>query len=164
MFPGGAVVKKKKKSACQCRRCKRFEFNPWVGKIPWNRKWQTTPVFLPRKFHGQSTLVVYSPWGLKESDMTEQLSTQTVFLHKKRKKESESLSCVWLFATPWTVAYQASLSMGFSRQGYWTGLPFPSLGDLPDPVIEHGSPNITGGCFTLWATREALVGSIYFSL
>ena len=42
--------------------------------------------------------------------------------------------------TPWTVAHQASLSMGFSRQGYWRGFPFPSPGDLPDPGIEPGSP------------------------
>ena len=46
------------------------------------------------------------------------------------------LSCVRLFATPWTVARQALLSMGFSRQEYWSGLPFPSPGDLPDPGIE----------------------------
>ena len=52
----------------------------------------------------------------------------------------KSLSRVWLFATPWTVAYQALLSMGFSRQEYWSGLPFPSPGDLPDPGIEAGSP------------------------
>ena len=47
---------------------------------------------------------------------------------------------VRLFATPWTVAYQAPLSMGFSRQECWSGLPFPSPGDLPDPGIEPGSP------------------------
>ena len=52
----------------------------------------------------------------------------------------KSLSCVQLFATPWTVAYQAPLSMGFSRQEYWSGLPFPSPGDLPDPGIEPRSP------------------------
>ena len=52
----------------------------------------------------------------------------------------KSLSGVRLFATPWTVAYQALPSMGFSRQEYWTGLPFPSPGDLPDPGIEPGSP------------------------
>ena len=51
-----------------------------------------------------------------------------------------SLSCVWLFATPWTVAYQVPPSMGFSRQEYWSGLPFPSPGALPDPGIEPGSP------------------------
>ena len=53
---------------------------------------------------------------------------------------SESLSHVRRFATPWTVAYQAPPSMGFSRQAYWSGLPFPSLGDLPDPGIEPRSP------------------------
>ena len=54
----------------------------------------------------------------------------------------QSLFRVRLFATPWTVAYQASQSMGFSRQKYWTGLPFPSPGDLPDPVIEPRSPTL----------------------
>ena len=56
------------------------------------------------------------------------------------KVKVKSLSRVRLFATPWTVAYQASPSMGFFRQEYWTGLPFPSPGDLPDPGIEPGSP------------------------
>ena len=51
----------------------------------------------------------------------------------------KSLSCVQLFVTPWTVARQAPLSMGFSRQEYWSGLPFPSPGDLPNPGIELGS-------------------------
>ena len=50
------------------------------------------------------------------------------------------LSPVQLFVIPWTVAYQAPPSMEFSRQDYWSGLPFPSLGDLPDPGIELGSP------------------------
>ena len=49
-------------------------------------------------------------------------------------------SHILLFATPWTAAHQAPLSMGFSRQEYWSGLPFPSLGDLPDPGVEPGSP------------------------
>jgi len=52
----------------------------------------------------------------------------------------KSLSCVQLFATWWTVAHKAPLAMGFSRQGYWSGLPFPSPGDLPNPEIEPGSP------------------------
>ena len=52
----------------------------------------------------------------------------------------KSLSRVRLFVTPWTVAYQAPLSMGFSRQEYWSGLPFPSPWNLPDPGIEPGSP------------------------
>ena len=52
------------------------------------------------------------------------------------------LSHVQLFATPWTVAYQAPRSMGFSRQEYWSGLPFPSPRDLPNPGIEPGSPTL----------------------
>ena len=49
-------------------------FNPWVGKIPWKREWQPTPVFLPGKSHGQRSLVSYSPWGCKELDTTERLT------------------------------------------------------------------------------------------
>ena len=52
----------------------------------------------------------------------------------------KSLSRVLLFGTPWTVAYQATQSMEFSSQEYWSGLPFPSPGDLPNPGIEPGSP------------------------
>ena len=52
----------------------------------------------------------------------------------------KSLSCVQLFVTPWIVAQQAPLSMGFSRPEYWSGLPFPSAGDLPNPGIEPRSP------------------------
>ena len=53
---------------------------------------------------------------------------------------AQSLSCVQLFVTPWTVSHQAPLSMEFSRQEYWSGLPFPSPGDLPDPATELLSP------------------------
>jgi len=66
-FPGGDSGKE---SNSQCRRCKRCEFNPWVGKIPWSRKWQPTPVLLTGKFHGQRSLAGYSPLGCKELDMT----------------------------------------------------------------------------------------------
>ena len=59
-----------KESTCQCRRCR---FDPGVRKIPWRRKWQPTPVFLPGKSLIQRSLAGYSPWGCKESDMTEQL-------------------------------------------------------------------------------------------
>ena len=52
------------------------------------------------------------------------------------------LSCVQLFVTPWTAAYQAPLSMGFSRKEHWSGLPLPSPGDLPNPGIEPRSPTL----------------------
>ena len=61
-FPGGASGKE---STCQCRRHKRCGFSPWVGKIPWSRKWQPTPIFLPGKLHGQRSLVGYIAWGHK---------------------------------------------------------------------------------------------------
>ena len=64
-----------KEHACQCRRCKRHKFDPWIRKIPWRRKWQPIPVLLPRKSHGQRGLVGYSPWGHEESDMIRLLST-----------------------------------------------------------------------------------------
>ena len=60
----------------------------------------------------------------------------------------KSLSRVRLFATPWTVAHQAPLSMGFSRQEYWSGLPFPSPGDLPGPGIEPRSPSLQADALT----------------
>ena len=55
---------------------------------------------------------------------------------------AQSLSCVQFFATPWTIARQAPLSMGFSRQEYWSGLPFPSPGDLPNQGIKPRSPAV----------------------
>ena len=64
-FPGGAGGKE---PTCQCRRCMRLKFYPSVRKIPWRRKWQPTPVFLPGEFHRQRSLVDSSPWGHKESD------------------------------------------------------------------------------------------------
>ena len=51
-----------KESICQCRRRKRQGFDPWVRKVPWRRKWQPTPVFLPGESHGQRSLVGYRPW------------------------------------------------------------------------------------------------------
>ena len=60
----------------------------------------------------------------------------------------KSLSRVWVFATPWTAACQAPPSMGFSRQEYWSGLPFPSPGDLPNPGIEPRSPTLQADALT----------------
>ena len=58
------------------RRCRRNGFDPWFGKIPWRRKWQPTPVFLPGESHGQRSLVGYSPWGRKESDTAEWVNSK----------------------------------------------------------------------------------------
>ena len=66
-FSGGATGKE---HPCQCSRCWRCRFNPWVRKIPCRREWLPTPIFLPDEFHGQSSLPGYSPWGHKELDTT----------------------------------------------------------------------------------------------
>ena len=62
-----------KKSACQCRRCERYRFSPWVGKLPWRRKWKPTPVFLPGQVYGQRSLVGFSPCSCKELGTVEWL-------------------------------------------------------------------------------------------
>ena len=80
---------------------------------------------------------------------------QTSCFRTTVKREEVSLSRVGLFATPWKVAYQAPLSMGFSRQEYWSGLPFPS----PQPRGRTQVSCIADRCFTIWATREAPMNS-----
>ena len=64
------------------------------------------------------------------------------------KVKVKLLSCVRLFVTLWTVAHQAPSFMGFSRQEHWSGLPFPSPGDLPDPGIEPRSPALQADILT----------------
>ena len=85
-FPGSEVVKE---SACQCRRCKRLGFDPWIRKIPWRSSWPPTPVFLPGESHGRRSQGGYSPWGCKESNTTVHThtheATDFTFLHPKCK-------------------------------------------------------------------------------
>ena len=63
-----------KEPTCQCRRLGRYGCDPWVGEMPWCRKWQSALVFLPGKVHGQRRLVGYSPWSCKESYMTKHIT------------------------------------------------------------------------------------------
>ena len=76
-MPNLVTVGSDKETACHYWRHKRHGFDPWVGNIPWKRKWQPAPVFLPGKFQGQRSLVGYSPWDRKELDITDRLSTDT---------------------------------------------------------------------------------------
>ena len=181
--------------------CGRPRFNPWVGKIPWRKERLPLQHSCLENPHGQRSLAGYSPWGNKESDTTERLSTSTaqhrvcslttlisgadenglctlfasvgpsphatlfpggmnthlplspasqnlgppiwvapLCLNQSQVQTCtqivvivfQSLSRILLFATPWTAAYQAPPSLGFSRQEHWSGLPFPS------PVRESG--------------------------
>ena len=92
-----------------------------------------------------------SLWGISHWDFHSAFSTMIALLTQTmihevrftsvvRCMHAKLLSHVWLFVTPWTVACQASLSMGFSRQEYWSGSPCPPPGDFPDPGIEPRSP------------------------
>ena len=74
------------------------------------------------------------------------------------------LSRIQLFATPWTLAYQAPLSMGFSRQEYWSGLQFPSPGDLSDPGIEPGSPALQADALPSELRGKLLFSKVYIKL
>ena len=76
-FPGDT---RGKEPTCQCRRHKRWAFDPWVGKIPWRRRGQPTLVFLCGKSHGQRRLVGYSPWSCKELNMTWPLNNNKFLL------------------------------------------------------------------------------------
>ena len=150
-----------KEFAYQSRRHRRCGFDPWVGKIPWKRKWKPPPVFLPGKSHGQGSLEGCSSQGCKESDTTSQPSTPTCAhtykiskqqgsavqhrelysascnnLSTERKVNVKSLSRVWLFATPWTVACRALPSIGFSSKNSGVGCHFLLQGNLPDPGIK----------------------------
>ena len=73
------------------------------------------------------------------------------------KVKVKSLSRIRLFATPWTVAHQAPLSMGFSRHEYWGGLPFPSPGDLPDPGIKSKSPALQADTLTSEPPKNQII-------
>ena len=90
------------------RDAKRLRFDPWLGKIPWGRKWQPTPVFLPGKFHRQRSLAGYSPWGHRESDTTEQLS---------RPQEMSSQLCQSaFFSLLWTSSVKLWIPMSFNKR------------------------------------------------
>ena len=80
------------------------------------------------------------PWGMQDLSFPTKNQTHAPTVEVCVNVCVKSLSRVRLFETLWTVARQAPLSMGFSRQEYWIGLPFPSPGDLPNPGIEPGSP------------------------
>ena len=104
-----------KESVCECRR---VGFDPWVGKIPWRRKWQPIPICLPGKSHGQRNLMGYSPWGHKELNTTELLSTHThihTHTHTHTHTPSSSPSCILQLDQGWGTALKPSTDNWLSR-------------------------------------------------
>ena len=113
------------------------------------------PVVQESDFHNYtypSSVPTYMSSALSHQTLTENMTVLGVSKERTNRvciyMKVKSLSRVQLFATPWTVAYQAPPSMGFSRQEYWSGLPFPSPKDLPDPGIEPGSPAFQADALT----------------
>ena len=109
---------------------------PGSGRSPEEEK-TPTPVFLPRESHGQRSLAATVHRVTKTQTRLKRLNTHTHkvqnhFCLKSKQTKCWWLSCVQLFITPWTIAHQTPLSMAFSRQKYWSGLPFPPPGDLPN--------------------------------
>ena len=106
------------------------------------------PLLTERTSRGINWYVASKGWS---QDSTCGLSGYKALNSRKNdilKVKMKSLSRVHLFATPWTVAHQAPLSVGFSRQEYWSGLPFPSPGDLPDPGVEPRFPTLQADALT----------------
>ena len=94
------------------------------------------------------TCLLRNLYARQEATVRTRHGTMGWFQIGKVKVKVKSLSRVRLFATPWTVAHQAPPSMGFSRQEHWSGVPFPSLGDLPNPWIEPRSPALQAEVLT----------------
>ena len=92
-----------------CKKHRRCEFNPWVRKIPWRRKWQPIPVFLPGESHGQRNLMGYSPWGRKDLDTTKQLNVNTIIYTYIWTIPSELLLCFKKFSQ-WVTQIPAPLT------------------------------------------------------
>ena len=112
-----------KEPACKFRRHRRCRFDPWVRKIPWRRKWQPTPVFLPEKSHEQRSLVGYSPWGHKEADLTKHArppKAKLIFIRltfiAEKALAPHSSTLAWRI--PWTEEPSGLQSMG-SRRLRW---------------------------------------------
>ena len=118
-FPGCASGKE---SPCWCRRCKRHRFDPWVRKIPWRRKGQPTPVFLPGGTHGQRSLVACSPWGAQRvrhnwARIHTHIRTHT---HMHTRVHTHTLLCEWKgVSTVYTHSSANSLQQNFLVEILW---------------------------------------------
>ena len=138
-FPGGALGKE---LTCQRRRCKWLGFDPWVRKIPWRRKWQLTPVFLPGDSHGERSLAGYSPLGHKESDMT-----------KHARSSSSRLMCMRVTGP---IFHRVSGGNGVQTLICLTPGPSPSspgsslAWDIGNKVTNHASLPGTEGLPRMW--------------
>ena len=132
-----------------CLQCRRPSFHLWVRKVPWRREWQPTPVFLPGEYHEQRRLACYSPWGCKESDMTEWLTLCSLYRWENWSKErwrnlSRSTGWLWIhtmgfrYHTPKLYTYWPETELIFTVSLRMLKSVFFSLslpGNLRSPVL-----------------------------
>ena len=142
-----------KNPACQCKRLKRCGFDSWIKKVRWRKKWQPAPFCLGNPMDREAWWATFYG-AANESDKTEHTHIHMQYFCMYKVKP---LSRVWLFATPWTVTYQAPLSIRFPKQEYWSGLPFPSPRDLPDSGIEPRSPALQADALPTEPPGKALL-------
>jgi len=130
---------------CQSRRCRRTRSDTWIGKIPWRRKRQPTPVFLPGESHGQRSLVGCSPWGCKESDATEQRTLHDYQL----KKAHLYFELIDFLTTAWNLRDLTILRRLWAGRG-GNGILPSSLALPPEPDIPSVQfSSVTQSCPTL---------------
>ena len=140
-----------------CLQCRRCGFDSWVGMIPWTRI-ATYSNIVARKTLGTEEPGGYSPWGCKRvryNCVTKQHIPDTILNSRDTERCvcAVAQSCLTLCAA-WTVARWAPPSIQHPRQECWSGVPFPSPGDLPDPGIKFKFSALAGGFFTTGATLE----------
>ena len=114
-FPSGASGKE---SACQCRRCKRCRFEPWVRKIPWRRKWQPAPVFLPGESHGQRSLVAMVHRIEKSRTRLKRLSTNIrvfIMLYIYKTTRAHNMLIVDRIVDFWFLGCFLSMNVNFTH-------------------------------------------------
>ena len=163
-----------KESTCQCRRRRGCGFDPWVGKIPRRRKRQPTPGFLPGESHRQRSLAGYSPWGCKEWDTTECLSTVTDFLNEESpllrtaaQPQERPTETNWTLGTVMGNKGPGSASGGalLRREGLPSPTPMPRLLGRSGAGSARGLVQFLG-VRTVWGTgvarvKTATLGSVH---
>ena len=136
----------------RCQTCLKILFGWKIWFIEWTLFFPGHEMqFLPKGDWPKEGDTLWLCWKISLEFTLNHLS-----INVKVKVKVNSLSRVWLFATPWTAAHQAPPSMGFSRQEYWSGFPFPSPGDLSDAGIEPGSPAFQADTLTSEPPRKSI--------
>ena len=113
-----------KESACQCRRCRRHWFDPWVRKILWRRKWQPTPVFLPGEFHGQRSMAGYSLWGSQTVGHDWACTPLSIHTGMKKPTVASKGTSMWActFILSWMPSTNCGLFLSSRGSGHIPGL------------------------------------------